>query len=236
HQSSSFARRQQLDEQGLHLSYPKQRKVVDSSRWPWRAVGQINVGANRFCSGVLVGPDQVLTVAHCIWDKNAKRWHKPANIHFVAGYSRGNYQAYSRIKQVQASGGFHSSKEVDLSTVHRDWALLRLEKPIGGSIGFLPMISNPRQIAKGATLALAGYRQDRSEVLTVERDCKLLAHNQHQGVFDHSCKVREGDSGGPLLSKQGDTWQVMGIQSLEARSKNRVWGIALTANSQTMMP
>ncbi|MCV6622807.1 MAG: trypsin-like serine protease [Cellvibrionaceae bacterium] len=219
-----------LDEQGLHLNYPKQRQQVNSKLWPWRAIGQVNVAASHYCSGVLIAKDKVLTVAHCLWDAYNKDWYGPSEIHFVAAYARGDYLAYSRIESFQAAGKFNAKGEIDLDSVHTDWAILHLRQDIGLEVGFLDL-SREHSVTAGDVISLAGYRRDRPEVLTAQLNCKLLAWNKDGSAFDHSCEIIQGDSGGPILRRRNGEWQVLGIQSLEAKTEVRRWGVAVASRA-----
>ncbi|WP_299975805.1 trypsin-like serine protease [uncultured Pseudoteredinibacter sp.] len=219
-----------LDAQGLHLNYPKQRQQVNSKQWPWRAIGQVNVAASHYCSGVLIAKDKVLTVAHCLWDAYNKDWYGPSEIHFVAAYAQGDYLAYSRIESFQAAGKFNAKGEIDLDSVHTDWAILHLRQDIGLEVGFLDL-SAETSVAVGDSISLAGYRRDRPEVLTAQLNCKLLAWNKDGSAFDHSCEIIQGDSGGPILRRRNGVWQVLGIQSLEAKTDERRWGVAVASRA-----
>ena len=53
------------------------RVRVDISQYPWRMIGRLNNNGS-YCTGILVGPSQVLTAAHCFWDKRRNRWAVPS--------------------------------------------------------------------------------------------------------------------------------------------------------------
>ena len=69
-----------------------ERIIIDSSAYPWQAVGRVNRRIGGHCTGVLIASDRVLTAAHCLWNKRTKRWLTPEALHFLADYSRGDYR------------------------------------------------------------------------------------------------------------------------------------------------
>jgi V8-like Glu-specific endopeptidase len=52
--------------------------VSNTDVWPWRALVFLDRtlanGAASWCSGTLVGPDTVLTAAHCLFDRPSGGW------------------------------------------------------------------------------------------------------------------------------------------------------------------
>lgn len=216
---------------GLPNNYPHQRLTVNSQKMPWRTIGQVNVGGRARCSGVLIGNNRVLTVAHCLWSTISDDWIPARYVHFLAGFDRGQYLAYSKIKAYKLAKNHSNGHAINLKNTHLDWAILELEKPVGEALGFLPLL-RADQATKGQAVSLAGYRGDRPEVLTVQHDCELLSVSIPRRVLNHNCAVIGGDSGGPLLTQWKQGWAVLGIQSLEVIQAEKVWGVAVAIHPE----
>lgn len=189
-------------------SYPQERKWVSSDTFPWRAIGRVNLAGRGYCSGVLVANDTVITSAHCLWNQRAGKLFPPQYVTFVAGAEKESYQDYAKAISYKIADGFSPKTLTNPEALKLDWALIKLAKPIGESLGFLPLAS---QMSTGQQIIQTGYRADREFVLTVERNCRIAKTYDNSKVIQTSCHTISGDSGGPVLIRNKDKWFLIGI-------------------------
>ena len=208
-------------------TYPQERKWVSSDRYPWQAIGRINLAGRGHCSGTLVSDDQVLTSAHCLWNKRTGRWFPPQFITFVAGAEKESFQGFSNATDLTIAPGFSPDTLSQPEAIKHDWALITLEKPLGSSLGYIPLATD-KSIAVGQKVIQTGYRADRAYVLTIQNNCQIAELYDRDRIFRTSCKTLGGDSGGPVLIRQKNRWLLAGIhrgrternQSLVVASQN----------------
>ena len=60
------------------------REIVDANTYPWSSIGKLGAKVDRLgsCTGVVVGSNQFLTAAHCLYNKAAGRFVSAESVHF----------------------------------------------------------------------------------------------------------------------------------------------------------
>lgn len=190
------------------------RTPLDSSAWPWRAVGRLNQGTGAHCTAALIAPDAVLTAAHCVFHARSGRLLNPREVQFLAGYRRGDYLAHSRSRALHVARGFTFTRDPQLDDVANDWAIVRLEQPL--EIRPIPLRAFPGIAVINEPephLLRVGYDQDRAHLLSLQDDCRVLDLVADDRVLVTDCDGPRGASGSPLLLREGGQVWIIGVTS-----------------------
>lgn len=181
------------------------RVVVDEARAPWSSLVRVQVAGVSRCTGVVIAPRRVLTAAHCLFNPRVGHFVPPGSVHVLTRYAAGGYGRHLRVAVYATLAGWTPQNRL----FGLDAAVLTLEAEAG--VPALALADAP----PGPAL-LAGYNQDRAEVLEADPDCAVLgvtADAAGDALLRHDCAATRGTSGAALLVRDGAGWAVGGLQS-----------------------
>jgi protease YdgD len=193
------------------------RVAVDTKTPPWDALAKVQTTIGTRCTGTLVAPAVVLTAAHCLYNRLTRTMLRAQSVHVLFGYDRGSYRWHRLVARYTVGPGYDGKRR---GLQRADWARLELDSAIPPAVAPLPVTT--RVPPASATIALAGYNQDRAQILMADTQCHVIgvAIVDGQSFIAHNCDATRGTSGGPLLERHGDAWSVFGINLGAAAAVN----------------
>lgn len=200
-----------------------------------RSVVAIESSVGELCSGAVIGPDLILTAAHCVTDRAAYR---------VVAQSRTFKRQSYRVVAIAVHPTFvpgttpRTQPGVDL-------AIVRTERPLGPDFTPLNPVSRD-EVGVGGRVTIAGYGVRDESLRGTARVLRRTAmvslgpvevanrvlivtdpERLGQTIGAGACR---GDSGGPILSGANGDYRIHGIVSwssgpLESRTRRACGGL-----------
>ena len=192
------------------------RVAVDPNEPPWNAVAKVQTNIGKRCSGVLIAPSVVLTAAHCLYNPRTRALLQPVSLHVLFGYQRGDHRWHREVARITVGPGFDGRKGQPQPA---DWARLELAEPV--PVPPLPFVGGVA--TAGMAVALAGYNQDRAQLLMADLSCHVRRVATLSGsarFLAHDCAGTRGTSGAPLLTKHEGGWAVIAINIAAGKAEN----------------
>lgn len=186
-----------------NVFYPDDRVVDSAPAAPWSYLGKLTrSGSSKYCTAALVGSRRtVWTAAHCIWDYSRGAVHA----------ERFYFEPSDRSKPVAvAHFRLGTTSSHDIYFANRDWAVLVLESDVPAN-GYFAVSSSPVAIEVGHPLWMGAYGEDRAtgRFLTTQSSCQLTGALRRRGMLTHDCDSWHGSSGAPIVTRFGDDYYVI---------------------------
>ena len=209
------------------------RETVDINAQPWASIGKIGIAGvalRTSCTGSVIGFKQFLTAAHCLYSKTTGHLVSAGEIHFLLGYSKGEYRAH------RVGSGYITSPKFDpekTETAGNDWAVVSIDEPF-------PLDTKPLRLAAeapkpGTPVKTGGYPTEKAHMMTADKHCHVKAVSTDGKLITDDCVTHHGDSGGPLLSQDDAEGLIWGVNSLgysplvELKDQSKAGGAAAAA-------
>lgn len=171
------------------------RQIVIPRDRPWSAIGKLlGPSGTSYCTASLVGPDTILTAAHCIMDEE-KHERIEGRYVFVPSMTGDEAEPSSPVLR------FWWGTKDPVNHRGDDWAIGRLESPLGKSFGWFGVQElDLSSYLEKPLFYLAGYSIDffEGDYASWENQCGFT-NTVPDGTFLHDCDMRSGASGGPIF-------------------------------------
>jgi len=184
---------------------------MDTGALPWLVVGTLVDDNGGSCTATLIGEDILITAAHCIEYESGI----DATGTFNTGFDRRGGPLSARAIDFFVSPERQTERSTSDEPSNTDWALIRIDQPLGRELGFLgvrPLRNGDPQAAVGTTLLQAGYSWDTGDHLSGNLYCEVIGIEE-ENKLAHNCDTTTGDSGSPFLVQDGSEFFVVGVDS-----------------------
>ena len=205
-----------------------EREHVYEAGAPWDAIGQINISGYRsrgMCTGTLIGPDRVVTAAHCLLDPRTNTAYAASRIHFLAGVRGGDHKGHATAKCVRFFAGRDTARGDTRRAVNaaEDAAIIILNHKIDVPPARFTQSHSDR---RGQFLVHAAYGFDRRFGLSAHFGCRLTRIAGVARLWFNDCDTSPASSGGPVFIKTGEQLSLAAIMIAAGGRQENIENIA----------
>ncbi len=194
------------------------REFVDTTRYPWSAIGKVVFESGGHCTASVVGPRLLLTAAHCLFvSADSNEIDRPTE--FQAGLNGHDRAAVANVVAHHIAPGYDNQLSSTSPTIDGlDWAFLVLDRDIGQTVGMLDVrlveLAELNEAMRGQWLAIsqAGYSSDSDTRMSAHIGCRIVEIFDDNTIF-HECDTLQGDSGSPLFVEDNGRFRIIAIES-----------------------
>jgi protease YdgD len=192
------------------------RQTVTNRNAPWSAIGRLLLPDGTHCTATLVSRSLALTAAHCVMKDKALM---KGNYRFQPQYSHGSTE--------ESGVNYIWWGTTDPDTYRGlDWAILRLEKPLGDRYGWMGVRKqNGYDLLSARTYYMGGYSGDyqKGEVASWQGGFRFTHFWPASGFAWHDADTTRGASGSSIFfyensSQPGTSAYVVSINVAEYRN------------------
>jgi V8-like Glu-specific endopeptidase len=174
-------------------------------------VGILERPNGQYCTATLVWKNLILTAAHCVNNK-AKDGVMKGDYLFCIGLRRGRCRASSTI-----AGFSPATFNIDKDGRSFDFAILRLQKPLGKDFGFMGTKYLEKLEGVQVSIAGFGYLFERGRRITIQNACHIRSFFR-EGLAYHDCDTSRSDSGAPIFICDDKDCRIVGLNVSERRN------------------
>ncbi|NJL64613.1 MAG: trypsin-like serine protease [Methylacidiphilales bacterium] len=220
------------------------RTPMLSRQYPWSAIGRVQgittENKEYHCTGTLIAEDVVLTNAHCVINPETRKLSQ--RIAFSPNVINGkvaNQADVAEVVNVVYGTDFGGSA---LENQTNDWAILKLDKPIGLKYGYLgwKSLSDATLTRNQKAYIFVGYSGDFPNpnnqkyqfftagagfTASAQAGCSIT--QAQSNVLFHDCDTTGGSSGGAIIGVIDNKPYIVGLNNAERRDGSTNLGLKI---------